>query len=481
MRVLAVLVAAVTAALVHFGAGLHPYAGVTWLIALPALLFATRRPQGWLAPASAAVGVAAGFAGMWTYGRTSLELSPPLLLAYLGTPALLFGLIVAGFGRLVARRRFVAAALWVPAAWTGGEYLIATFTPAGTFLSLATSQASIRPVLNLAALTGGWGISFLLMLAPAVAAAVVAAGVRPRSRTVVLLAGVVPLVAGLGYGNWAAHRAPATERLRVAMVALPQPASPVDVTTPAGTALLAQYAARIEALSGSGVRLVVLPEKTFATDDASRARVMSALRTAGADVVVGLSDSSPAGLRNLAVYRPSSGGAVTYAKRHLIPGVESGYRAGDGTPVTAAGPGAVRIRLLVCKDLDFPGLVRRGGGEQIVAAPAWDFDTDGWLHSRIAVLRAVENGTALVRTARDGALVAADPTGRIVGNSTQTGTPDGAATGTNVVIADLPVPPEPANTPYCRFGDWFAWLALLAAALTGVLMGRPAKSAQPAS
>jgi apolipoprotein N-acyltransferase len=66
--------------------------------------------------------------------------------------------------------------------------------------------------------------------------------------------------------------------------------------------------------------------------------------------------------------------------------------------------------------MGFPGLARRYGREEIDAMliPAWDFVTDGEYHARIAVLRGIEQGLSVIRTANQGVLTVSDPYGRIV-------------------------------------------------------------------
>lgn len=43
--------------------------------------------------------------------------------------------------------------------------------------------------------------------------------------------------------------------------------------------------------------------------------------------------------------------------------------------------------------------------------PAWDFDVDAWQHSRVAVMRGIENGFSTVRPAANGNLTVSDPNG----------------------------------------------------------------------
>ncbi|MEO6969339.1 MAG: hypothetical protein ABI217_00400, partial [Chthoniobacterales bacterium] len=81
-----------------------------------------------------------------------------------------------------------------------------------------------------------------------------------------------------------------------------------------------------------------------------------------------------------------------------------------------------------------------------------DFGLDGWLHSRMAVLRAVENGFALARAGRNGLLTLSDNRGRILAEvATVPGRFVSISGRVNVVHE---------TTLYTRTGDWFAWLCV---------------------
>jgi apolipoprotein N-acyltransferase len=55
--------------------------------------------------------------------------------------------------------------------------------------------------------------------------------------------------------------------------------------------------------------------------------------------------------------------------------------------------------MTICKDMDFPGLSREYGQDDtaLLLVPAWDFELDGWLHGRMAILRGVESGFSIAR------------------------------------------------------------------------------------
>jgi apolipoprotein N-acyltransferase len=94
-------------------------------------------------------------------------------------------------------------------------------------------------------------------------------------------------------------------------------------------------------------------------------------------------------------------------------------------------------------------------------APAWDFRVDGFWHGRIAVMRAVEDGFSLVRTARGGLLTVADNRGRIIAE-----TPSNAA---QFATLEATVSGGHDRTLFLLLGDWFGRLAVL---LLAVVLAR---------
>jgi apolipoprotein N-acyltransferase len=102
--------------------------------------------------------------------------------------------------------------------------------------------------------------------------------------------------------------------------------------------------------------------------------------------------------------------------------------------------------LVVCKDLDYPGVGRDYAGAGVLLVPGLDFDRGGWLHSRIAMIRGVESGLTIVWSATRGRVTASDSTGRVL-----------AETGWRCWCGCQWTPP---GTVYTRLGDWFAWLCL---------------------
>ncbi|WP_214108622.1 nitrilase-related carbon-nitrogen hydrolase [Acrocarpospora catenulata] len=131
----------------------------------------------------------------------------------------------------------------------------------------------------------------------------------------------------------------------------------------------------------------------------------------------------------------------------MIPGIERNFRPGT----SLAFLDDTRLGLIICKDLDFPDLVRQYGraGAAALLAPAWDFGVDAWLHSRMAVTRGVENGLTVARTAREGWLTVSDNRGRIL--------TEHHTDRTTMTTVTATLPREGSTTLYTTLGDWAAW------------------------
>jgi apolipoprotein N-acyltransferase len=104
--------------------------------------------------------------------------------------------------------------------------------------------------------------------------------------------------------------------------------------------------------------------------------------------------------------------------------------------------------------MDFPSLSRQYSrdGVSLLVVPASDFVVDGWLHARMAILRGVEGGLSIARSAKLGILTATDDRGRVLAERDTIG-PSFATS-----IANIPVRHD--GTLYLIFGNWFAWVCV---------------------
>ncbi|RDI50902.1 apolipoprotein N-acyltransferase [Nocardia mexicana] len=447
---------ALSAVLWHFGSGLRPVPGLAFLAPLPVLLLAGR-----VSPAVAFVsGTVAWLTGelqMWTYLTNTLEQPAPFTVALLGGSAAVFGGLVTLTGILLTRGRPAAATLALPAGWTAFEFVVSLTSSTGAWWSIAYAQADVRPLIQSASLTGVWGITFLILLAPAAIAVLVHPAVTAAQRLRIASATAVVAVGVAAFGAWRLATEPQRETVRVGLVAVAQPPDFVPVDTPEGRDMVTRAVAEIDRLADQGARVVVLPEKSWRADESTLPLLADPLTEVAArrdiHVIAGLVLTRTGETINAAIDFPSR---TVYAKHYLIPGLEDEFAAGTAYRQVPGEPWS----LTVCFDLDHPALVRanRNLGSTMLLVPALDFTDDYWLHSRMAVLRGIESGLAIARAPQLGELVASDARGHILA-SARTDT-----SRTTTVLATIPQPSAP--TLYARFGDWFGWIAIALFAIT---------------
>jgi apolipoprotein N-acyltransferase len=202
--------------------------------------------------------------------------------------------------------------------------------------------------------------------------------------------------------------------------------------------------------------LIVLPENIAmlgtAWRDEATAKLAAALKGTQTTLVAGFNTKLDGAQRNVSLgFTPGTTAPVIYQKRHLVKGLETQYYTPGPGPSQVLSNGA---GLEICKDMDFHAMLRAdevATHPRLLAVPAWDFGSDDWSHARIAILRSVENGVPMARTARDGLLTLNDRYGRLIAIKK-----NGAEFST--LTGDLPLDGRGGDTIYDKFGDAFGWL-----------------------
>jgi apolipoprotein N-acyltransferase len=229
-------------------------------------------------------------------------------------------------------------------------------------------------------------------------------------------------------------------------------------------------------------------------------RAVRIARDSGSYFLVGIVDwkRDPAGkwlASNSAVLLDPQGQRIfTYDKIHLVPFGEyvplrnwltfAGRLTADisdFTPGSVSGVGKVpggSFGVFICYEAIFASEVRRftvNGAELLI-----NTSNDGWFgrssaptqHLMMARVRAVESRRWLLRDTNNGFTVAVDPYGRIVA---------GLPTDVRAEL-DAPYDFRRDLTLYARWGDWFAWLCVLATfALLGYGIKNRGRRAAPAA
>jgi apolipoprotein N-acyltransferase len=434
-----------------------------------------------------------------------------LLDVYLGFYFAAFG----GLAGLIASRLGAAVGLAAaPFVWVALEFARANFffleLPWGL---LAHSQYRFPLVLQIASLTGLYGVSFLVMLANAALGFLIrsAAGAfrpqegsaRPRrglpaGALPVVAAAAVGVAAALGYGALKIQGPPEGKPLKLSLI---QGNIPQDRKWDKkyAEAIMDVFAELTREAAADGPELIIWPETAtpgaINLDRGVASRMGGLLREIGIPLLFGSSQQGKfetGGNRKLAYQNsaflfhpnPRPGLNMRYDKmrlfpfgeylpyKHLIPwsaiGVPDvpGYVPGDRYVIFDLG--GRRFGVTICWENLFPGQVRqfvRNGAQFIVnmTNEAWFGETEApEQFLSMNVFRAVENGVFLVRCANTGISCIIDPCGRVVDRVRDEAGRDvfvrGHLTGE--------VTPLQSNTLYTRYGDWFAWLCVIVSAGT---------------
>jgi apolipoprotein N-acyltransferase len=373
-----------------------------------------------------------------------------------------------------------AGVLIYPAAVAAIEFGNAGLSPYGSWGSMAYSQFGNLPMLQIVSITGLYGLSFLICALASVTNAVQAGGTAWRS---ILVGYSVVVLAVAGWGAWRLQVHSHTNKT-------------VQITGIAQDSLAVMSDRSInDALWGgrvlSGVDRARAHAMTAAVDDGLITRTLAAAR-AGSNIVLWseaagqvLHEDEPAFLAKLgdlardqhiyiaAAYlrydarpvrplqnkvvlvAPNGGELGEFLKARPVPGVEANFlqTRTQGAPVYATSFG--RLATYICFDMDFPQLVREASVYEAdtILVPASDWrEIDPW-HARMAAFRAIETGATVVRSTAKGRSLAADPLGRIVGETDYYSAPD-APLSVDIVGTRI-------ATLYGQVGDLFAWLTVV--------------------
>jgi len=365
-----------------------------------------------------------------------------------------------------------------PLTWVVVEYINSKFNPFGTWGSVAYTQYGNHSLVQIASITGIWGITFLVtwfgstlnwVWENQVNWEVVQGGVFTY--------GLI-LITVLIFGGMRLALAHSTKTVCVAAIGWPDEL--VDrnkVMQIFGTELSSEirqefrqtskklqdyFLEKIELEADSGAKIVMWPEAnvmilkedepTF-LESAKRVAIKQQVYLLMGVATVQLEANKP--LENKAILMNPRGEIVSsYTKTRLVPGFEvmKGV-SGDGKIRTYDSQYG-RIASAICFDMDFPNLIRQAGRANVdfMLIPASDWEPIKYLHHNQAVFRAIENGASMVRAARWGISAAVDAYGHTLAVM------DSFLADNKTMSVQLPV--TGVRTIYSRIGDLFAWLCM---------------------
>lgn len=406
------------------------------------------------------------------------------------------------FAALVCRplrdRSVVMALFVVPAAWVVCEFVRSNIGHGAPWVLLAHSQHDWIRLIQIAEITGAFGVSFLVIMVN-VAALLVMDAVRGRRRardamvaaglTMVVIAGVLTF-GSIQSARW---RRPQGRTIRIALVQGNVPQrwrySPREIAK--SVKRFRELTARTAADKPD---LVVWPENAVGVLLPANAELLGEgvdglvpdgrLLLGAPRALPGASGSAV--LRNSAFLLDEDGEVdATYDKIRLTPFAESSpWRTlpwlhsrsvsddlyTSGTEWTIFDLPAGRFATMICYEAIYPDIARRfvsEGAELFV-----NISNDDWFgqrpalaqHLHAALFRAIENRRFLLRATNSGLTVVVDPRGAIV--EALPPSEPGALVASVVML--------PTITFYARYGDVFAWgcVLLLLALPLSMVVGR---------
>jgi apolipoprotein N-acyltransferase len=392
--------------------------------------------------------------------------------------------------------RGVARVLALAAAWLVAEWLRSWLFTGFPWNPIGSVWTFSAVSLQLAAVTGVWGLSWITVIAAAAPAVAAEDPSGPPLRRWAAVLGALALLAVVGLGGaWRLAIAPpagsevvADTRLRLVQPSIDQRSKWLPerraehVTAQMELSRSPGYEAITHLIwAETAVPYVLVNEPEL------REIIATVVPEDGLLLTGALrSDRSGGELRLWnSLHALDRQGAIvaTYDKQHLVPFGEYdplsgalgmskltqgnvGFSSGEG-PFRLELPGLPRLAALICYEAIFPGQVTDAD-----ARPAWllNVTNDAWFgdstgpyqHLASARLRAVEEGLALIRAANTGISAVIDGHGRVL-----------ARLGLHERgVLDSPLPrPAASITPYAWLGNWIV-LALFAVSISFCLLLR---------
>jgi apolipoprotein N-acyltransferase len=397
----------------------------------------------------------------WAWVAYLIKLIPvvPVVMITLISAAI-FAMIIVITRQVVISQKSAFASLTFPVLWVTAEFLIATFTKDGTFGSMAYTMSDYLPVIQIAAVTGLFGITFWITLISSALA--VAIYLRKENKELIRLSilFLILIATPIVYGMIRIKTFVPADEMKIGMVQLDEKAhqflNNTNEKDDYKVALL--YAKEVEKLSSEKPDVVLLPEVSLKLNSKNERRILLALNDVAGKlkctIITGATRIGEDGNQNLAIILDGSDQQKEYQKVNLFAGeVLDNYKSG-------ARPLSVNISqtqtgIAICKDLDFPRYIKEYNAQNIsmMFVPAWDFESDAWLHSRMAILRGVENGYSIARNARLGRLTLSSPIGEVKYEKA-------TIAGKNISLTGK-ISTNKMNTYYSKTGDWFPFFCIV--------------------
>ncbi len=418
------------------------------------------------------------------HGHFSIPAAAAVFLGMVVTLALfpaVFGLLLHVFAK-----RGIDAAIVAPFLWVGLEFARAHLFTGFPWDLVGYSQWQRSTIVQIAELTGVYGISFLVLLVNASIWIVIRTVIDRESfkwKLPVICTASVLAAVWYGHNRLAAFPPYKADKGSVA-VGMLQGNIPQEIKWERAARRLtfSTYENLAQQAVKEGARLLIWPETSVPVllggPDLEWRQVTEISQAVGVPMLVGAPSLKIEGGKqhfyNSAFLVERGMLRYRYDKIHLVPfgeympltwllplgtglaAREEDYSPGHEMTVMSA-EGCPPFSVLICYEAIFPELARtalKNGAKLLV-----NITNDGWFgetaapyqHLVMAGMRSVENRIWLVRAANTGITTAFDPAGRMMGSL--------PLSKSGILVARIPADPR-VGTFYTRFGDVFAWCCL---------------------
>lgn len=423
--------------------------------------------------------LSAGVASISWHGATAMSQISPVaepIFFLLTTPITLLPYVV----DRVYYRRF-SASFWLtlvfPVAFAAVDFFTASGSPFGTFGASGYSQSGFTSAMQIASVTGLWGIPFVIGWFASLVNYVWESGFK-FTRLALTSVGLLALILGLGFGR-TLFKSQSEQTTVVAGFSLPdgklhEVIGQFQAEDEAGfrqavDEIHVQQLNQVRAMAAQGADIVSLQEGAGIgmTDQVEKfiADASMIAKEEGIYIVLPTFDFEKSPAENV-VHIIDPNGEVVLSHVKFGGNMFEGSLEGDGVLQTVETPFG-KLSAVICWDADFPAAMKQAGEQNVdlLFIPSNDWLGVKDIHNDMAAFRAVENGVSVFRQTGQGVSSAVDVYGRQVSRVDMFAENEADVAGSQVVEMQI----GSVNTIYTSLGDALGGLMLLG--FVGLLIG----------
>ena len=373
-------------------------------------------------------------------------------------------------------RRFGSSA-WLtfvyPIAATAMDFFSSNGSPFGSFGAVAYSQRDFLAAMQIASVTGLWGITFMISWFASLTNHFWESGFK-FTRLSLTFTGVLVLILGLGFGRILLPAQP-KQIAQIAGFSLPN-GKLMEVISQLNAGdetaideLHVEQLNQIRSMADEGANIVVLQEGAgMGTSNQVKNLIEEASTIAKEKniyIVLPVFDLGKTPAENkVHIIDPNGNVVLTHIK--YGGNMFEGTLKGNEVLQTVETPYG-KLSAIICWDADFPNIVKQAGAQNVdlLFIPSQDWIGVRDIHAGMATFRSVENGMSIFRQTGQGVSVVVDTYGRVLNRAdTYEESVNGFA---GIQMVETPL--GSVNTLYPSVGDAVGNVMLLG--LVGLLIG----------